>query len=206
MRIKSSQQYFDFSEPSSLKIVKEYRQKYQKISELLDQNPQILTLAHKDWAKLLSSSPKGRSGYSSEQLLRTLMVMFIEQQDYRGTVILVDTSDVLRPFARLAPGATMDFTFLNKAYNALGSKTLEQINAVLNDFATSQNMINGEKQRMDTPPTKPISTTPQTLRCYGTASGHYHACFVSFLQICHNWICITVSTTRRSRSWPPILP
>lgn len=150
MRIKSSQQYFDFSEPSSLKIVQEYRQKYQKISDLLDQNPQILTLAHMDWAKLLSSSPKGRSGYSSEQLLRTLMVMFIEQEDYRGTVILVDTSDVLRPFARLAPRATMDFTFLNKAYNALGSKTLEQINAVLNDFATSQNMINGEKQRMDT--------------------------------------------------------
>ena len=150
MRIKSSQQYFNFSEPSSLRIVKEYRQKYQKISDLLDQNPQILTLAHKDWAKTLSSSSKGRSGYSSEQLLRTVMVMFIEQQDYRGAVILVDTSDVLRPFARLAPGATMDFTFLNKAYNALGARTLEQINAVLNDFATSQNMINGEKQRMDT--------------------------------------------------------
>jgi hypothetical protein len=56
MRIKSSQQYFDFSEPSSLKIVLEYRQKYQKISDLMDQNPQIRTLAHMDWAKLLSSS------------------------------------------------------------------------------------------------------------------------------------------------------
>jgi hypothetical protein len=67
MRIKSSQQYFDFSEQSSLKIVQEYRQKYQKLSIILDQNPQILTLAHKDWAKLLSSSGKGRSGYSSEQ-------------------------------------------------------------------------------------------------------------------------------------------
>ena len=150
MRPKSSQQYFDFSEPSSLKIVQEYRVKFQKLSNLLDQNPHILTLAHKDWAKLLSSSRKGRSGYSSEQLLRTLLVMFIEQKGYRGTVILVDTSDILRPFVRLAPRATMDFTFLNKAFNALGAKTLELINAVLTDFATSQKLIHGEKQRMDT--------------------------------------------------------
>jgi IS5 family transposase len=77
-------------------------------------------------------------------------VMFIEQRGYRGTVILVDTSDVLRPFVRLAPRATMDFTFLNKAFNALGPKTLELINAVLTDFATSQKLIHGEKQRMDT--------------------------------------------------------
>ncbi len=150
MRPRSCQQYLDFSEQSSLKVVQEYRRKFEKLSILLDQNPQILTLAHNDWAKLLSSSGKGRSGYSSEQLLRTLLVMFIEQKDYRGTVILVDTSDVLRPFVRLALGATMDFTFLNKAYNALGSKTLEQMHVVLNAFATSQGLISGEKQRMDT--------------------------------------------------------
>ena len=147
MRTKSSQQYFDFSEPSSLKVVQEYRQKYQKLSIILDQNPQILTPAHKDWAKLLSSSGKGRSGYSSEQLLRTLFVMFIERKDYRATVILVDTSDVLRPFVRLAPGATMDFTFLNKTYNALGPKTLEQMHTVLSDFVTSQELISGDKHQ-----------------------------------------------------------
>jgi IS5 family transposase len=76
--------------------------------------------------------------------------MFIERKDYRGTVILVDTSDVLRPFVRLAPRATMDFTFLNKAYNALGPKTLEQMHTVLTNFATSQELISGDKQRMDT--------------------------------------------------------
>ncbi|NQV34492.1 MAG: ISNCY family transposase, partial [Phycisphaeraceae bacterium] len=150
MRIKSSQQYFDFSEPSSLKIVKEYRQKYQKISDLLDQNPRILSLAHKDWAKLLSSSRKGRSGFSSEQLLRGLLVMFQEQKGYRGTVILIETSDVLRHFARMAPTKTMDFTFLNKAYNALEASTVEQMVGILADFARSNKLISGKKQRMDT--------------------------------------------------------
>ena len=95
MRIKSSQQYLDFSETSSLNIVEAYRQKYQRISELLDQNPQLLNLAHRDWAKLLSSSRKRRSEFSSEQLLRALLVMFIEQKDYRGTVILIVTCDLL---------------------------------------------------------------------------------------------------------------
>lgn len=150
MRTKSSQQYFNFSETSSLDIVEAYRQKYQRVSELLDQNPQLLDLVHKDWAKLLSSSPKGRSGFSSEQLLRALLVMFVEQKDYRGTIILIANSDFLKHFVRLAPKKIMDFTFLNKAYNALGPKTHEQMHRVLNDFAVSQQMISGDKQRMDT--------------------------------------------------------
>ncbi|MFC1764933.1 hypothetical protein ACFL6U_23040, partial [Planctomycetota bacterium] len=150
MRIKSSQQYFHFSETSSLNIVEAYRQKYQRVSELLDQNPQLLNFAHRDWAKLLSSSRRGRSGFSSEQLLRALLVMFIEQKDYRGTIILIATCDLLKHFVRLAPKEIMDFTFLNKAYNALGPKTLGQMHVVLNDFATSQGLISGDKQRMDT--------------------------------------------------------
>ena len=150
MRIKSSQQYLDFSEASSLNIVEAYRQKFQRISELLDQNPQLWNLAHRDWAKLLSSSRKGRSGFSSEQLLRALLVMFTEQKDYRGTVILIATCDLLKHFVRLNPKQVMDFTFLNKAYNALGAQTLERMGGVLNEFATSQQLISGDKQRMDT--------------------------------------------------------
>ena len=78
MRLKSiPDQYFDFSENSTLKVVTEYREKYQALSGLLDDNPDLLTLAHRDWAKLLSSSREGRTGYTSEQLLRALLVMFI---------------------------------------------------------------------------------------------------------------------------------
>jgi hypothetical protein len=62
MRIRSvNQQYFDFSEPSSLKVVRDYRQKYEALSDLLDENPQLLVLAHRNWGRLLSESNKGRS-------------------------------------------------------------------------------------------------------------------------------------------------
>ena len=79
MRTKSSQVlYFDFSGEASIKVAQEYRAKYQAISDLLDANGQLLTLAHRDWAKLLSTSGEGRDGYTSEQLLRALIVMFLE--------------------------------------------------------------------------------------------------------------------------------
>jgi len=43
MRILSmNQRYFDFSESSSLKVVDDYRQKYQMLSDLLDANPRLL--------------------------------------------------------------------------------------------------------------------------------------------------------------------
>ena len=88
MRTKSSWVlYFDFSGESSLKIVNEYRAKYRAISDLLDANGQLLTLAHRDWAQLLSTSGEGRDGYTSEQLLRALIVMFLEGDGYRDVIV-----------------------------------------------------------------------------------------------------------------------
>ncbi|MFC1782906.1 hypothetical protein ACFL02_04905, partial [Planctomycetota bacterium] len=88
MRTKSTNQtYFDFSGKSRLKVVNEYRAKYKLISQLLDDNPQLVSLVHHDLAKMLSQSKRGRkSQYTSEQILRSLLVMFIEQDSYRQVV------------------------------------------------------------------------------------------------------------------------
>ena len=151
MRTKSSKTlYFDFSGESSIKVAKEYRAKYEAISQILDANRQILRLAHRDWAKLLSTSAKGRDGYTSEQLLRALIVMFMEGDSYRDVVVRIDTSEFLQYFVRLGIKATMDFTFLNKACCALSAKTLEAMNQALSQYAVQEEKISGEKQRMDT--------------------------------------------------------
>ena len=152
MRIKSlNQRYFDFSDPSSLKVVETYRQKYQALSEVLEGNPDLLTLAHRDWARLLSSSQEGRTGdYTSEQLLRALLVMFLEGDSYRDVVVRIDTSEFLRHFVRLGPGSTMDFSFLSKAFCFLSAKTLEAMNQVLAGYALVQGKISGEQHRLDT--------------------------------------------------------
>ncbi len=152
MRIQSmNQRYFDFSEPSSLKVVKAYRRKYQTLSELLDANPQFLVLAHRDWAKLLSYSNKGRRAkFTTEQLLRALIVKFVEQCSYRRTIVLIDGSEFLRHFVRLEVGNTMDFTMLSKAFCFLSPETLLAMNEVLSLYAIAEEKIGGEKQRMDT--------------------------------------------------------
>lgn len=151
MRLKSIPElYFDFTEMATLKVVTEYREKYEALSRLLDENPDLLTLAHRDWAKLLSSSGKGRTGYTSEQLLRALLVMFIEGDSYRDVVVRIDTSEFLRHFVRLGFKATMDFTFLSKAIGVLSAETVAAMNGVLSTYAVCEGKISGEKHRLDT--------------------------------------------------------
>ncbi len=125
--ISSSQYYLSFVPESSLKIVNEYRQKYEAVSTLLANNPELLSLVHQEWIELLSTSKEGRDGYTSEQLLRALIVMFLEEASYRKAVILIDNSEFLQSFVRLGVESTMDFTFLNKAYNALHPETIKKL-------------------------------------------------------------------------------
>jgi len=151
MRIKSDpQSYLHFVPKSSVNVVEEYRQKYERIARLLDNNLGLLDLAHQDWVEQLSTSNEGRGGFTSEHLLRALIVMFVEQVSYRGAVIRIDDSEFLRAFVRLGNKPTMDFTFLNKAYSVLQPETVEKMTGVLRAHAIAEGLITGEKQRMDT--------------------------------------------------------
>ena len=151
MRLKSDpQRYLGFVPKSSVNVVEQYRQKYERIAQVLDNNPDLLEHAHKDWDELLSTSEEGRSGFTSEHLLRALIVMFIEQDSYRNAVIRIDNSEFLRSFVRLGLKSTMDFTFLNKAYSALRPGTMELMTNVLRTYAIAEGLISSDKQRMDT--------------------------------------------------------
>lgn len=152
MRSKTAlQELFSYDTSSSVKVVREYVKKYESLDELLRLNPKILKAAHVDLAQVLSESKTGRDGgYTSEQIFRSLMVMFIERWTYRQTVIQIDTSDVLQQFVRLGWKPMMDFTFLSKAFGALSEPTWEIINQKLSQYAKENEMISGEKLRMDT--------------------------------------------------------
>lgn len=152
MRTKSTnQQYFDFSGKSRLKVVNEYREKYKLISQLLDDNPQLVSLVHRDLAKMLSQSKRGRkSEYTSEQILRSLLVMFIEQDSYRQVVIRIENSEFLQSFVGLGIKPMMDYSFLNKAFCILSDKTWQTMNHILAKHAKQQEKISPEKLRLDT--------------------------------------------------------
>jgi len=153
MRTKTSRQgYLDFTFPSSRKIVNEYRAKYERINDIFLDNPRVLDLAHADFCRYLSESEEGReSRYTSEEILRVLVVMFIEQDSYRDVVIRVENSDFLRTFVGLGFfKPMMDFTFLSKAYAALSEQTWKAMNDVMARYAKEKKKISGERMRTDT--------------------------------------------------------
>lgn len=151
MRTKSSPQcYIDFTPESTCKIVTQYRDKYNAISRELDANPKVLTCIHRDLKKLSSSKKGRRSEYSSEQILRVLIVMFVENEDYRGTVVCIANSAFHQHFVRLNNRPVMDFTFLCKAFGIIEEKTWKKLNAVLNRYACEEKKITPEKLREDT--------------------------------------------------------
>jgi hypothetical protein len=98
MRTKSTKQYhLVFSGKSRQKVVNECREKDECISQLPGDNPRLVALAHRDPARMLSQS-KGecKSGWMSEPILRSLIVMCAEQDSHRQLVVRIENSDFLR--------------------------------------------------------------------------------------------------------------
>jgi len=151
LRAKTVEQgYLDFSRKSTVKVVHEYRKKYGAISEVLEANQKILNLAHEDISKGLSESESGRGGYTSEQILRALVVMFVEGDSYRDVVVRIENSEFFREFVKLANLPMMDFTFLCKAYGVLKQQTWEVMNEALSAYARKEGKITEDKVRVDT--------------------------------------------------------
>ena len=137
--------------PSSVRVVREYRAKYAGIEEVLRANPKLVSLAHRDWCEGLSVSRRGRKGdYTSEEILRSLIVHFVEDDSYRDLVIRVENSDFLRGFVGLGFKPMMDYTFLCKAFWALSAETVEAMNEVVKQYARREGKISGERLRVDT--------------------------------------------------------
>lgn len=152
MRTKrSDQMYLNFSGESTLKVVKEYRRRYGAIAAILDANPGIVAAVHQDLARNLSESRGGRRAkYTSEEILRALMVMFIEGDSYRDVVVRIENSEFLRDFVGLGTRSMMDFTFLSRAFGCLSLKTWEDINERLRSYAVTREKVSGKKLRADT--------------------------------------------------------
>ena len=152
MRLKSvAVLSFEWTDPSLPKIVRESRARYKRISEVLDANPAVLGLVHGDLAKLSSRNRKGRKAdYTSENILRTLVVMSIEGLPLRETVVLIGNSPFLQDFVRLEKRGTMDFTFLDKCLCALRPETWKAMNEALGRRAVEQGLVDPSVVRADT--------------------------------------------------------
>lgn len=134
------------------KIVREYREQYKEISEILDCRPEILDMAHRDLGKLSrTTSRRGRKAeFTSENLLRAIIVMQIEGLDYREASVRIAESETLQNFCRLLKKRTIDFTLLNKAYGVLQPETWEMMNHALALRAVADEAVSLDHVRTDT--------------------------------------------------------
>lgn len=151
MRIKlDPQDPLDFG-PARLKVTEQYYQKYRAVDRILAATPEILGLFHREGSKVLSQNGrKRRATFTSDQLLRAILVMELEGLTYRETVVRIDDSQFLRRFVRIHGGPVMNFTLLCKTYKAISPAAWRRMNQLLARYAIDCDLITGTHLRADT--------------------------------------------------------
>src|SRR5665647_1986577 len=108
---------FESNDEGLPKVVRDYRERYRAISQVLDDNPKILSAVHRDILKLSEGDSQGREGdYTSENILRALIVQHLEGLPFRDAVIRIGGDGFLQDFLRMRKRAVMDFTFLSRCF------------------------------------------------------------------------------------------
>lgn len=133
------------------KIVGQYQEKFNRIAEILDQNPAILELAAGDLRKLSVGRKKGRKAtYTCENLLRTVLVHHLEGRALRGTEVLIAHTPFLQDFILLGTRPIPSYGTIDRAVKILQPQTWQAINRALMDTAAEAGHIDSSRLRVDT--------------------------------------------------------
>jgi len=133
------------------KVVRDYRARYRAISQVLDDNPEILSAVHKDLLKLSEGDSEGREGdYTSENILRALVVQHLEGLPFREAVIRIGGDPFLQDFLRMRKRAVMDYSFLDKCFLVIRPQTWRRVNELLGQYGIAEEMVSTNVIRTDT--------------------------------------------------------
>ena len=133
------------------KIVNEYHERYNRIDQLLQSMPNVLKLLHDDVAELSKATVKEREAdFSTENLVRALLLMQTEGWNYRETTIRIADSVFFQNFCRLLKKKTIDHTLLCKAFHAVKPETWETCNKLSGLQMKQEGNIDVEHIRTDT--------------------------------------------------------
>lgn len=155
MRPKFNHQVqFNF-QPSPLNVTSEYYARYEAISKILDQNPQLVDAVHQDIQKPLADELDPQTGLATyrcctQSVLRLILCQVIERCSLRRIIIRVDDSNFLRRFVRIYNDPMIDFTTLARLRNRIPPQTWKRVHELLNQWAARSGRLTGEKLRLDT--------------------------------------------------------
>jgi IS5 family transposase len=150
-RKKESVLSFAGSDEGLPKLIRDYRARYRAFSQVLDLNPEILSAVHEDLKKLSQGGKRGREGdYTSENILRALVVQAREGLTFREAVIRIGGDGFLQDFLRMRKKAVMDYSFLDKCFLAIRPQTWKRINELLGQYGVREKMVQPRAIRTDT--------------------------------------------------------
>jgi len=131
--------------------VREYRQKYKGVSQILDAHGEILEAVHEELEKLSHGGRKGRGGdFTSATILWALIVHAIEGLSFRETVVRIAASDFLQDFLRTRKKAVREHSFLNRCFQAVRPATWKRVNELLGQQAVKEEVLAPATIRADT--------------------------------------------------------
>lgn len=152
---QDTQTQVEFQAPVGCRETIRYFGRYKRVSDVLVRHPEILAAVHRDLERPLAHLKKsGRLGrpakFTSEAVLRMVLVKIIEGCSFREAVIRIDDSPRLRAFTRLHNDRMMDFSTLCLLTNAIRPETWQLLNDLLAKGAVAEGKISGEMLRLDT--------------------------------------------------------
>ena len=142
---------FESNDDGLPKVVRDYRARFRAISQVLDDNPQILSAVHRDLLKLSEGDAQGREGdYTSENIFRALIVQHIEGLPFRDAVIRIGSDSFLQDFLRMRKRPVMDYSFLDKCFLSIEPKTWKRVNELLGQYGVAEDTVHTNVIRADT--------------------------------------------------------
>ena len=106
---------------------------------MVNDNSEILSAVHKDLQELSEGDAKGREGdYTSENILRALIVQHREGLPFREAVIRIGGDPFLQDFLRMRKRAVMDFTFLDRCFSCHPPQTWRRVNELLGQYGVAR--------------------------------------------------------------------
>ena len=128
----------------------QYQEKYEKINQRLIDNPQILDAIHLDLKKM--GVPSGKSStYTSDTILRMLIVKHTEALSWRDTIVRIELNMVLKNFVGAGLfGKIPTYSYLCGANKFIQESTWKKINDLLLQDAINRDEVTGDKLRVDT--------------------------------------------------------
>ena len=141
---------FESNDDGLPRVVRDYRARYRAISQVLDDNGEILSAVHQDLLKLSEGDSQGREAdYTSENILRALVVQHREGLPFREAVIRIGSDPFLQDFLRMRKRAVMDYSFLDKCFLTIQPQTWKRVNELLGQYGVAQAMVHTDVIRTD---------------------------------------------------------